>query len=371
LLAFCSAAYFLFGVVLVLLGSTQHEMARALDLDLAGSGLLVSFLALGLGVGVVAGGPLVDRFPRRPAFVGAMLLAGLPLLCAGPDLELSIWLLLIALAGAGAGMYETLVIGVVTERYTTRSVRVVAALHAFVTAGAVSGPLAADWMSAHFDWSAIFTSLGAGHLALAAAALIVPLPTHAPRANTRDEAGESLFSTAFLPFAVMLFAYVGVEGALTIFAIPYATEALSVGPQRGRAAISALWLGMLLARLALAALHGAGGARFLVVCGSLSAVILVAAAAAGSSSIEVVYLASGLVLGGVFPLVVALTTQRFPHARGTSIGLAIGVGSFGGFVVPWLTGALGDAVGIAAAVGSLAVWPAMIAVVAALPRRAR
>ena len=70
----------------------DDEMARALDLDLAGSGLLVSFLALGLGVGVVAGGPLVDRFPRRPAFVGAMLLAGVPLLCAGPDLELSIWL---------------------------------------------------------------------------------------------------------------------------------------------------------------------------------------------------------------------------------------------------------------------------------------
>jgi len=371
LLAFCAASYFLFGIVLVLLGAMQADMARDLQLDLAQSGLLVSFLMLGLGIGVVAGGPLFDRCPRRPAFVGAMLLAGASLLCMGPELRFPLWLLLIALAGVGAGMYETLVIGLVTERYAMRSVRVLAAMHACVTAGAVSGPAMVDWIATRFHWSANFTGLGVGHVALAAAALIAPLPSRVQSARPRAEAGDSLFSVAFLPFAVMFFAYIGIETSLTIFAIPFATGALSLDPQRGRAAISALWLGMLLARLALAALRGSRGVRSLVAFSSLAALTVAAAAISRWSSIELFYLVSGVTIGAIFPLLVALTAQRFPHARGTSAGLAIGVGSIGGFAVPWLTGALGDAVGVTAAIGSLAVWPALIVVIAALRHGAR
>lgn len=372
MLAFCAAAHFLLGVLLVLLGATQAEMARELGLDLAQSGLLVAFLMLGLGVGVIAGGPLYDRCPRRPAFVGAMLLVGASLLCAVPGMRFPLWLLLVAAAGLGAGAYETLFIGVVTERYAKRSVRALAAIHACVTAGAVTGPALVEWIATRFHWSASFGALGAGHVALAVAALIAPLPTRAQRSPTRAaESADTLLSVAFLPFAVMLFAYIGVEASLTIFAVPYATDALSLDAQRGRAAISALWLGMMLARIALAALHGAGGARLLVVAGCTAAALLAAAAISGWSSVELFYLAAGASIGAIFPLVVALTAQRFPHARGTSAGLAIGIGSIGGFAVPSLTGALGDAMGVTAAVGSLAIWPALIAGVAALRRGAR
>jgi predicted MFS family arabinose efflux permease len=69
--ALAFAAFLLFGVMLVLVGANQAELARDLELDLAGSGLLVSLLSVGLGVGVLGAGPLVDRLPRRPLFVGA------------------------------------------------------------------------------------------------------------------------------------------------------------------------------------------------------------------------------------------------------------------------------------------------------------
>ena len=46
------AAFLLFGVMLVLVGANQAELARDLGIDLAGSGLLVSLLSVGLGVGV-------------------------------------------------------------------------------------------------------------------------------------------------------------------------------------------------------------------------------------------------------------------------------------------------------------------------------
>ncbi|TFG92013.1 MAG: hypothetical protein E4H11_10005, partial [Myxococcales bacterium] len=61
MIALAFGAFLLFGVMLVLVGANQAELARDLELDLAGSGLLVSLLSVGLGVGVLGAGPLVDR----------------------------------------------------------------------------------------------------------------------------------------------------------------------------------------------------------------------------------------------------------------------------------------------------------------------
>jgi hypothetical protein len=63
----------------------------------------------------------------------------------------------------------------------------------------------------------------------------------------------------------------------------------------------------------------------------------------------------------VYPVMIAGTGKQFPHAPGTAAGLAAGAGAIGGFLVPWLTGAIGDAIGISAALGSIAVWCGAIA----------
>ncbi|HEY5656345.1 MAG TPA: MFS transporter [Myxococcota bacterium] len=365
MLTFLSAACFLFGALLVLLGANQAQMARELELDLVHSGLLASALALGMGLGVVGAGPLFDRYPRRPLFAVALLIAGLPLLALGPGLSFPLWLVYIALAGAGAGMYETLTNGAVAERYAGHSARTMVALHASVTAGAVAVPLLATWIATRFHWSDSFAWLGWAHLALALAALAVPLPAHAQRAEPPAAAPDSVFSAAFLPFAVICFAYVGFEASLTMFASPYAADALSLDARRGPTAISCFWLGMLIGRLALAALLRSRGTRLLAVSGALAAAIVAGAVGSGVSSIELVYLAAGLALGGVFPIVIAAAAHRFPHARGTAAGLAAGAGSLGGFTVPWLTGALGDAAGVGAAIGSLALWCLLISLAGA------
>ena len=53
------------------------------------------------------------------------------------------------------------------------------------------------------------------------------------------------------------------------------------------------------------------------------------------------------------------------------IGLAAGAGSIGCFVVPWLTGILGDQAGIAFAVKWLSVWAVAIALGGAVILRGR
>ena len=176
---------------------------------------------------------------------------------------------------------------------------------------------------------------------------------------------------SLLPLAAVAFAYVGVEASLTVFAIPYATGALALSAERGAGAISAFWLGLLLGRVGVLGLPYELGTRTLVAAGLLAACALLSCVALRVGSVEATFLSAGVALGCVYPLVMALVGQRMPEARGTAAGLAAGAGALGGSAVPWLTGAIGDALGIAAALLSLAGWCGAIAFSAALARSPR
>jgi nitrate/nitrite transporter NarK len=100
------------------------------------------------------------------------------------------------------------------------------------------------------------------------------------------------------------------------------------------------------------------------------ALVLAAALCGRFPQLELVTLASGLALGAVYPVMIALAGAEFPFASGTAAGLVAGAGALGGFAVPWITGALGDAWGLAAGLATSSFWCLAISVAAlALPRR--
>jgi DHA1 family inner membrane transport protein len=369
LLALSLASFFLFGVVLVLLGANQADLAADLGLDLARSGLLVAALSLGLGVGVVGSGPLIDRRPRRPIFVAAALVAALALLLVDASMGFARAFLHVALVGLGMGVYETLLNAAIGERYRERSAKPLVLAHAAATLGAMLGPLAVAWIAMERHWVESFQWTGAAHLVLVAGALVVRFPGPQRMRETGAAAEPAApLSLGLLPFAVMGFAYVGIESALTIFAVPY-TSALDLGTGRGRSAISALWFGLLAARLALLAARGRIDTRYLVGAGVLGSAALGVGIGLGWRQPELVFASVGVALGLVFPLMIALAGELFRDARATAVGLVAGAGALGGFAIPWLHGAIGDRVGVAPALASLALWSVVIAATARAARR--
>lgn len=365
MLPLCFAAMFCFGVVLVLVGANQAELARDLGLDLAASGLLGAALALGIGIGVTGAGPVFDRYPRRPLFVASALLAGLALLGVQRDISFERALLHVVGVGIGAGAYDTLVNAAIVERFRERAAKPMSGIHSAATLGAMLAPLGIGWLASRGHWTGSFRLTGAAHLALAAAALAVRFP--APRPSERVGSGRTL-SPALAPFAAVAFSYVGVEAALTIFAVPYATGGLALDADRGRAAISAFWLGLFAGRMGVLALRRAPGAGMLTAAGVAGGAVLAAGVVGAVTHVELLFGLAGGALGCVYPLMIALAGQRFPRARGTAAGLAAGAGALGGFAIPWLTGAIGDAAGVGVAVGSLALWSFAIAASAVVAR---
>ncbi len=349
------AAFTLLGVVLVLVGASQAELARALGLDLARSGLLGAALPLGAGLGVTLAGPVVDRLPRRPVFLAAVLLAALAGLTVAPQIGFVRAFLHVIALGIGIGVYDTLMNALVIERHGAASGRPLALLHAAATLGAVLGPPLVGWLASHGDWTTSFRVMGGALLALCPWVAALPLP--APAGGSARHAGapaSPLASRALLALAGVGFAYVGVETGVTLFCVAWAGTGLGLPAARGRSAISSFWLGLLLGRLVLLGLRRPAGTGLLAASGVGGALFLGVALLARALPLELATGLAGLCLGAVYPVMMAVTGRHFPGAAGTATGLVAGAAAAGGFCVPWLAGWLGDAAGIGAALAGLA-----------------
>lgn len=370
MLALGFAAFLIFGVVLVLAGASQDALAAALGLDLARSGFIASTLSLGVFAGMLLAGPLVDRFPRRPLYVASILCCGAPLVLVSPDMSYPRLLAYIALLGIGGGFYDILLTVVCVQRYGTHAARMVTFLHAAATLGAVIGPFIIAFLTGHGGWTVAFRVTGFAYLAYALWAAAARMP--APVQHGHDGGGAPLrdiFAPRILALCAVAFAYVGVEAGVTIFSVPYAHGGLGLDPDRGRSAISALWFGLLLGRLALVGYRGVVDARVLVGGGAVGAVLFGAGVIAGVPQVELIFACAGFALGPSFPVFATLAAQAAPRAAGRATALVAGMGAFGGFAVPWLTGIVGDAAGIRLAMSTFTFWLAAIAAGALLAHR--
>ena len=128
----------------------------------------------------------------------------------------------VAAMGVGAGLFDTLLNAVTVERWGERSVRPMAWLHAMVPVGAIATPWLVSQDRGAAAWVDFFHGVAAAFLALSLWVALVPLP--APTAS--QLAGErvdprAFRQPAFVAMCVVALAYIGVEAALTLFAVPY------------------------------------------------------------------------------------------------------------------------------------------------------
>ena len=365
--AFSFAGFLVFGVLLVLVGASHAELAPALGLDLEETGRMGATLLLGMGLGILAAGPLIDRFPRRPIFLTAALTAATALLTTSADMGMTRALVHMFFVGIGGGVFETVLNVIAVERSARTAARYLTFLHTAATIGAMLAPILLGWLGGFGGFELGFRAIGCALLALAFWSWLAPFEPPPPRVEHEAASLRSLSSPALLALCAIGFAYIGVEASVTLFASPYA-DALQLEPARGRAAISAFWFGLLLGRIVLVATPRSLGTGVLMLSGVAGALLLAGGVAAQTTEVELWVGACGLAISGVFPIMVAIVGQTFPAARGSATGIAVGTGTLVGFAIPWLTGWLGQLGGVNIAMASLALWCLAMALAALLTR---
>ena len=105
-----------------------------------------------------------------------------------------------------------------------------------------------------------------------------------------------------------------------------------------------------------------------MVSGVAAGALLLGGVALRVTQVELWVGAVGLAISGIFPIMVAVVAQSFPNARGSATGIAVGSGTLGGFVIPWLSGWLGELASVNLAMAGLAVWCLAVSLCAYLVR---
>ncbi|MEM9176478.1 MAG: MFS transporter, partial [Myxococcota bacterium] len=255
------ASFLAFGALLVLYGANASALIETLDLDYEQFGRVGSMLSLGLGLGIMSAGPLIDRLPRRPLFIAACALVFTATTTLGPDSTYGQLLVQTVAIGFGAGFYETVLNALIVEALGPRAPRRLVFVHAAATAAAAVTPLLFELIrsAAPLFWYDTFRLAGAAHAFLIVGALFVPMSAPAARApiDTASRAtGEAPTTRSddrrtLAAVCLACFAYVGVEAAATLFVADHVTTGLGLGNERAARTISAFWGGLLVGRLAI------------------------------------------------------------------------------------------------------------------------
>ncbi len=388
------ASFLAFGALLVLFGANSTLIIARLDLDYADLGLLGSMLSLGLGIGIVAAGPISDRLPRRPLYIAACLVVLGATTTLGAWTDYSSLLAHTAAIGFGAGFYETVLNALIVEEFGERAPKRLIFIHSAATLAASATPIAfeiaREW--AALTWYDTFRIVGLLHAGLILAAVFVPMRASSRVTTARaamDRSSSSGSSDALsrsdssplrspndrLALAAVCtatFAYVGVESALTLFVADHAVSDLGLDATRAARTISAFWGGLLVGRLAIGLAPRPAGAGTTALLAGLGALLVALFGFGFIASPELAMSGVGFCLGGVFPIMIGFAGIALPSAAGTAVGLAGGLGSLGGFVVPWLTGRIateGTSGSLSIALASLSGWLALLVLSALFVRR--
>lgn len=367
------ASFLAFGALLVLYGANASELIETLELDYEEFGRVGAMLSLGLGVGIIIAGPLIDRLPRRPLFVAACSLVLAATTTLGPESSYAALLLHTVAIGFGAGFYETVLNALIVEDFGAEAPRRLIFVHAGATAAAAVTPLVFELMraSAPLYWYDTFRIAGAAHALLIVGALFVPM---AAPGGTRGESGKAVGTPAevtddsrtLAAVCLACFAYVGVEAAATLFVADHATTVLGLGEDRAARTISAFWGGLLVGRLAIGLSPRPIGGGKIAALASVAAGLFVGFGSGLVGSPELAMALIGFFLGGVFPVMIGLAGIAMPSKPGLAVGLAGGLGSLGGFIVPWLSGVIAQSTSLGFALATQGAWLSLLVAGAAV-----
>ncbi|MBI5725712.1 MAG: MFS transporter [Planctomycetes bacterium] len=288
----------------------------------------------------IIGGVLSDRLGKKP-----VLLVGCVMLILGAV----IWFFAsrpavahvgAAFLGMGGGILESMGSALLADLYPDKRKFVLNFSQVAFCAGAIAGPaIMSELLPQGISWRIFFAAEAAIGAALLALFCLAPVP-RAPTAREAD-LGDSLRMlrkpSVYLP-ALALFCYVLAESGVVIYANLYLRKQHSAPEEWAILSISLVWGAMLVGRLVCAALpESLPTGRLIAVLSILTAASLAAQGLARDWVFSfAVFGINGLLLSGIWPLIVAQCAGNHPERTGSTVGIVVAVGSLGVVLAPML-----------------------------------
>ncbi len=336
LVAAANACMFVFGAVLLLMGS----LLPTLQFTYSRSGNLGSFPLAGILVSTILVGPILDLMGAKKVLAVAL---GLVAASLGVMPTLHSYSGLVAAAfvyGLAGGGLNTATNALVADISVGGRAAALNLLGFFFSLGAVSAPLMLSSVGGSFSTTVVLRTLAVFCLVVLLFVLSLRFPPPIKPGTRLSTLLKVLSHGAVWLFAALLFFESGSENCTFVWTSKIVADALHTSPNRANVALVALSAALGGGRIAAALfLRRLGSARTIW----LSTAVIVAGSivmrnATQMSSMIMAAIIIGLGLSAIFPTALGMAGDRFPEETGTVFGAIMAVALAGGTAGPKIAG---------------------------------
>ena len=342
-------AMLVFGIVMTILGSVLPSLIVKFGLDKADAGSLFPLMTVGMLIGSLFFGPVVDRYGYKIPFIlsCALILAGLEVLAF--ENQLSIMRLAMFLVGLGGGVVNggsnALVADIAEEDRGAK----LSLLGVFFGIGAFGIPMSLGVLLGYFDYTTLIAVIGWTLLIPILFFLFIRFPAPKQMQGFPLKEGLKLIKEVpLLLFGLILFFESGMEITVGGWTSTFFSEELMIDTSRAVFYLSFYWLALMAARIIIPKLLKTmqadrllRGFIFLAIAGSL---LLIFTRNLGLALAGVMLIGFGF--AAVFPVILGLVGDRYPHLSGTAFSVVFVMALTGGSLMPYLSGLVGNSHGL-------------------------
>jgi len=342
-------AMFIFGIVMSILGALLPSVIADFGLDKAVAGSLFPLMTIGMLVGSLLFGPIVDRYGYKGLLIvcSGLVLLGLEMI--GVAGKLGILRIAMALIGLGGGVINGASNALVADIYEEERGARLSLLGVFFGVSAFGIPFILGLLMKSLGYARLATLVGAAVAIPILFFLLIRFPEPKQKQGFPLKEGARLITEVpLLLLGLMLFFESGMEMTMGGWSATFFNEALSVESSRAVLYLSFFWLALMAARLLLPRLlNNREAGRLLmsfIVIAFLGTLLLLSANRPAEALPGLMMVGFGF--AAVYPIVLGFVGDRYPQLSGTAFSMVFVMALTGGSLMPWISGLLGKAYGL-------------------------
>lgn len=339
----------LFGITLTTLGSILPEIILRFGISKTQAGSLFMVINMGILLGSLFFGPVVDRYGYKKLLLACSLLLLIGLEGIAFTARVQLFTVFIFIFGFGGGIINGSTNALVSDISEEGRSAGLALLGVFFGVGAFGVPFILGTLLDVFTYTEILAALGSIVVLAFFIFLLIRFPApKQPHSFPYKEAVALLKHPILLLLAFMLFFESGMEIMTGGWTAAFFNEVLQVDADMSVFLLSFFWIGLMLSRLVLSRLlKSRSPARVLNISigiAFIGSLILLLGHNKIWATIGIFVLGAGF--GAGFPVVLGYIGELYPRMSGTAYSLALTIALTGGMLLPYLAGIIGDLFGL-------------------------
>jgi MFS transporter, FHS family, glucose/mannose:H+ symporter len=339
----------LFGVVMTTLGAILTDVIQRFSVGAVEAGTLLSMMSIGILLGSVLFGPIVDRYGYKGLLLAgtALVLVGLQGLAFAPVFDgLRLSALLIGFGGGVLNGGTNALVADISEEGRSSGLSY---LGIFFGLGAFGIPFAMGSLKAALSPTMIVALVGVLFVIplIYFAVIRFPSPKHDQGFPIREGLRLTRDGVLIL-LGLMLFLQSGMEIMVGGWTTSFFTEVIALEAGTAVFYLSLFWAGIMLARIVLGnilkKLRPAVVLTGFIGIAVVGAVLLLASTGLATAAPGIFLIGWGLAAG--YPVILGFVADRYPRLSGTAFSIVLVIALVGGTVMPYLAGVIAEPYGM-------------------------